>query len=149
MSLFKWLFFSSKDIKKRKVIPDQPIHSVTTERVTDKISMNSLEQLPKFTSEQHVISMLDVINHELYIGKFHNSNLSHMLYGIVKDIKNYKKLSYEQLEYIKSLNREQLFFLFMLSNQMLDNLEAVLDNDSSPKYATINQKHVESILGVE
>lgn len=98
--------------------------------------MNSLGHLPRFVSEDNVVSLLDLINRELYVGKFQNSSLSHMLYSIVKDIKNYKKLSHNQLEYIKSLNREQLYFLFMLSNQMIENLEAALNKVGSSKYVT-------------
>lgn len=149
--LYKWMFSPSDDTKNRKVIPSHTkdcvriipstnknitSNSVTTSPVTDNISMNSLGHLPRFVSEDNVVSLLDLINRELYVGKFQNSSLSHMLYSIVKDIKNYKKLSHNQLEYIKSLNREQLYFLFMLSNQMIENLEAALNKVGSSKYVT-------------
>lgn len=161
MGLFDCLFSPSNDSKSRKVIPSQPNNcidfvdtellqkqygingiigindSVTTAPiVANKSSTISLTHLPKLESEENVVSLLDAINYELYSGQFRNLKLSHDLYCIIQNVKNYRKLSHKQLEYIKCLNREQLYFLFLLSNQMFENLEAVLNKVGSP----INQK---------
>jgi len=51
---------------------------------------------------------------------------SDILYKIVDKIKNYKKLDYLELEYLKKSTKEELYILLLLSNEMIDNLENII-----------------------
>lgn len=111
-TLVKYLF--RKFRKKRRICDiHQPIQPPVIDGISNKYEMSnddSIQSLEKSVHERILHKISNVTSNE--------KKIDETLYGIVQDIKNYRKLNNTQLDYLQKMSNSSLFEIIVLYNQM-------------------------------